>query len=169
MGLLITYLFIAIGVSFLCSILEAVVLSTPESYVEILLSEKKKGAIVLKKMKRNVDRPLAAILSINSIAHTIGAAGVGAQAIMVFGETYFGLISAVLTFLILVLSEIIPKSIGARYYRILALPSVPIIKVLIIAAYPFVALSEQLTKLISRGRKAYSFSRQEFSTIANIG
>lgn len=169
MGLLFTYLFIAIGMSFLCSILEAVLLSTPESYIEVLLSEKKKGSVALKKMKHNVDRPLAAILSVNTIAHTIGAAGVGAQAVKVFGEMYFGLISAILTFLILVLSEIIPKTIGARYWRVLALPSVSVIKIFIIVAYPFVALSEQLTKLISKGRIAYTFSRQEFSAFANIG
>ena len=169
MGLLVVYLFIAIGISFVCSILEAVLLSTPESYIEVLIDEKRKGAHLFKRMKQSVDRPLAAILSVNTIAHTIGAAGVGAQAVKVFGEVYFGLISAILTFLILVLSEIIPKTIGARYWRGLSLPAVPVIRVFIVVAYPFVALSEQLTKLISNGRKAYTFSRNELSTMASIG
>lgn len=169
MGLLVIYLFIAIGVSFLCSILEAVLLSTPESYIEILTTEKKRGAEQLKKLKHAIDRPLSAILSINTIAHTIGAAGVGAQATKVFGEVYFGLVSAVLTLLILVLSEIIPKTIGATYWRSLALLSVPVIKVFMYVAYPFVILSERITRLIARRGKAYTFSRQDLSTMASIG
>lgn len=169
MGLLFVYLFIAIGISFLCSILEAVLLSTPESFIEVLMAEKKKGAIALKRMKGSLDKPLAAILSVNTIAHTFGAAGVGAQAVKVFGEVYFGLISALLTFLILVLSEIIPKTIGAGYWRVLALPAVPLIRAFITIAYPFVVISEQLTRLILKGGNSYTFSRQELSTIATIG
>ncbi len=169
MGLLILYLFIAIGISFLCSILEAVLLSTPASYIEILLTEKRRGAENLKNLKNAIDRPLSAILSINTIAHTIGAAGVGAQATKVFGEVYFGLVSAVLTLLILVLSEIIPKTIGATYWRNLALVSVPVIKVFMYIAYPFVILSERITRLIAKRGQAYSFSRQDLSTMASIG
>ena len=169
MGLLILYLFIAIGISFLCSILEAVLLSTPESYIEILMTEKRGGAENLKKLKNAIDRPLSAILSINTIAHTIGAAGVGAQATKIFGEVYFGLVSAVLTLLILVLSEIIPKTIGATYWRSLALLSVPVIKVFMYVAYPFVILSERITRIIAKRGQAYTFSRQDLSTMASIG
>lgn len=169
MILLILYLSIAIGISFLCSILEAVLLSTPDSYIEVLKNEKKTGVITLEKLKNEIDKPLSAILTINTIAHTIGAAGVGAQATKIFGEVYFGLISAVLTLLILVLSEIIPKTIGATYWRSLILPSVPILKSFLIVAFPFVILSERITRLIARKGKAFSFSRQDLSTIATIG
>src|SRR6056297_2928129 len=159
MGLLILYLFIAIGISFLCSILEAVLLSTPESYIEILMTEKRRGAENLKKLKNAIDKPLSAILSINTIAHTIGAAGVGAQATKVFGEVYFGLVSAILTLLILVLSEIIPKTIGATYWRGLALPSVPLLRFFMVIAYPFVLLSEKITRLIAHHKQAFTVSR----------
>ncbi|PLX25440.1 MAG: hemolysin [Salinivirgaceae bacterium] len=169
MVLLIIYLFIAIGISFLCSILEAVLLSTPDSYVEVLKNEKRKGAATLDKLKSEIDKPLSAILTINTIAHTIGAAGVGAQASKVFGEVYFGIISAILTLLILILSEIIPKTIGATHWRKLILPSVPLLKSFLIIAFPFVILSEQITKLIAKKGKAFSFSRQDLSTIASIG
>ncbi len=169
MGLLILYLFVAIGISFLCSILEAVLLSTPESYIEILMVEKSAGAERLKEMKNNIDKPLSAILSINTIAHTIGAAGVGAQATKIFGEVYFGLISAILTLLILVLSEIIPKTIGATYWRSLALPSVPLLRFFMVIAYPFVLLSEKITRLIAHNKQAFTVSRNDLSTMATIG
>jgi CBS domain containing-hemolysin-like protein len=169
MVLLIIYLFIAIGISFLCSILEAVLLSTPDSYVEVLKNEKRNGAATLGKLKSEIDKPLSAILTINTIAHTIGAAGVGAQATKVFGEVYFGIISAILTLLILVLSEIIPKTIGATHWRSLILPFVPVLRSFLFIAFPFVLLSEQITKLIAKKGKAFSFSRQDLSTIATIG
>src|SRR5690554_1517800 len=109
MTLLLVYLFIALFISFICSVLEAVLLSTPISYLNIKDESGEKSAKTFLKLKANIDRPLSAILTLNTIAHTIGAAGVGAQAVKVFGEAYFGIISAVLTVLILVLSEIIPK------------------------------------------------------------
>ena len=132
MGLVILYLTIALSLSFLCSILEAVLLSTPMSYISTKEKTHGKSAILLKKFKQDIDRPIAAILSLNTIAHTVGAAGVGAEAVKIFGEAYFGVISAILTILILVLSEIIPKTIGACYWRTLALPSARIINFLII-------------------------------------
>jgi Mg2+/Co2+ transporter CorB len=117
MGLLLLYFFIALGISFLCSILEAVLLSTPMSFITMKEQEGVKAAQRLKKYKIENERPLAAILSLNTIAHTIGAAGVGAQSNDIFGDEYFGITSAILTLLILVLSEIIPKNIGANYWR----------------------------------------------------
>lgn len=117
MLLLIIYLFIALGVSFLCSIMEAVLLSTPMTYLKINENSKNKGIKKLNKSKNNVDKPLSAILSLNTVAHTVGAAGVGAQAAIVFDDNYFGVISAILTVLILVFSEIIPKTIGAYYWK----------------------------------------------------
>lgn len=112
---------------------------------------------------------MGAILSLNTIAHTIGSAGVGAESIKIFGEQYFGLISAILTLLILVLSEIIPKTIGASYWRSLALPSTRIIRVLILITYPLVLLSELITKVFTpRGNQA-SMSREEVSAMVDVG
>ena len=110
MGLLLFYVALALSVSFLCSIMEAVLLSISASYVAQMEQERPRLGSRLKRYKDNLDRPLAAILSLNTIAHTVGAAGAGAQAASVFGDAYIGVISAVLTFLILVVSEIIPKS-----------------------------------------------------------
>lgn len=169
MGLLIFYLLLAIGFSFLCSVLEAVILSVTPSFVKITVEEERSSAKLLQALKNNIDRPLSAILTLNTIAHTVGAAGVGAQAVAVFGEVYFGLISAVLTILILIFSEVIPKTIGARYWRQLALPSARIIKVLIYALYPLVIVSDFLTKLIIRKKKSKSITREEIEILTNIG
>ena len=121
MELIILYLTAALAISFLCSILEAVLLSTPMSFIAMKEKEGAKNAPLLMRQKQDIDKPISAILSLNTIAHTIGAAGVGAEAVKVFGEAYFGIISAVLTILILVLSEIIPKTVGACYWRQLAM------------------------------------------------
>ncbi|MEZ5197979.1 MAG: CNNM domain-containing protein [Bacteroidales bacterium] len=169
MGLLIFYLFLAIGFSFLCSVLEAVLLSVTPSFVRMKVEQEKSGALLLKSLKENIDKPLSAILTLNTIAHTIGAAGVGAQAVAVFGEVYFGLISVILTILILVLSEVIPKTIGAGYWRQLALPAASVIKGLIVVLYPLVVISELLTKLIIRRKKAQSVTREEIEVLTNLG
>ncbi|MCK5077296.1 MAG: DUF21 domain-containing protein, partial [Calditrichia bacterium] len=113
MNLLILYFAIALTISFLCSVLEAVILSVSPSFIKMKEMEGHTTAKYLNNLKNNIDRPISAILSINTIAHTVGAAGVGVQAVAVFGEVYFGLITAILTFLILFISEIIPKTIGA--------------------------------------------------------
>lgn len=163
------YLVFALALSFLCSVLEAVLLSTPLSYASLKEAEGDHRAALFKNLKQNIDRPIAAILSINTIAHTIGAAGVGAEAVKVFGQAYFGLISAVLTLLILVLSEIIPKSIGANYWRTMAMGAGPVIRVLVWVAYPLVWLSELITRLITPKDKEASVSREEVSAMVNIG
>ena len=149
MGLLFFYLALALGVSFLCSIVEAVILSVSVPFIKMKEMEGKASAKHLKNLKNKIDRPLSAILTINTVAHTVGAAGVGAQAVAVFGEIYFGLISAILTILILFFSEIIPKTIGAIFWRKLALPSAIVIIGMIYISYPLVVLSEFITKIIS--------------------
>lgn len=171
MGLLILYLLIAIGVSFMCSVLEAVILSITPSYVRIKVEEGARSAKLIKSLKEHIGRPLSAILTLNTIAHTVGAAGVGAQAVKVFGEVYFGLISAVLTILILIFSEVIPKTIGARYWRKLAVPSARIIRVLVYILYPLVIASEFFTRLIIRPRsKAPStITREEIAILTRLG
>ena len=169
MGLIILYFLGALSLSFLCSVLEAVLLSTPVSYISMKESQGSKTASLMKQYKNNVDRPVGAILSLNTIAHTIGSAGVGAESIKLFGEEYFGLISAVLTLLILVLSEIIPKTIGASYWRSLAMPSTKIIRVLIFITYPLVLLSELITKVFTPKNHQASVSREEVSAMVDVG
>ena len=120
-ALLITYASLALVVSFLCSIAEAVLLTVSPSYVEALEgATRPKSAAILDELKSNIDRPLAAILTLNTIAHTVGAVGVGAEAGALWGSQGIGIASAVMTLLVLVASEIIPKTIGAVYWRALA-------------------------------------------------
>jgi CBS domain containing-hemolysin-like protein len=169
MLLLLTYLFLALIVSFLCSIMEAVLLSTPVSFLMVKKDEGHKWATTFIRLKNNVDKPLSAILSLNTVAHTIGAAGVGAQAVKVFGEAYFGIVSAILTILILVLTEIIPKTIGARFWRELARFSSSTISGMIVLTYPLVILSAIITRAISSRNSEQSTSREEISALASIG
>lgn len=171
MGLLVTYLFIAIIISFLCSILEAVLLSITPSYIESLKDNEGKDNLQksLHKLKNDIDKPLAAILSFNTIAHTVGAAGVGAQATITFGDAYVGITSAILTLLILVFSEIIPKSIGANYWRSLSGFTAKTLKILIWIMYPFVLLSQGVTQMLSKNEKEGSVSRAEMSAMADLG
>ncbi len=169
MGLIILYLTGALSLSFLCSVLEAVLLSTPMSFISMKESQGDKTASLMKQYKNNVDRPVGAILSLNTIAHTIGSAGVGAESIKLFGEEYFGIISAILTLLILVLSEIIPKTIGASYWRTLAMPSTRVIRMLIFITYPLVLLSELITKVFTPKGNPVSMSREEVSAMVDVG
>ncbi|WP_119842847.1 CNNM domain-containing protein [Salinibacter ruber] len=169
MGLLLLYVALAIGVSFLCSVMEAVLLSVTPSYVAALEREGSTVGKRLHQFKENVDRPLAAILSLNTIAHTVGAAGVGAQAAVVFGEAYTGIVAGVLTLLILVLSEIIPKTLGAVYWRTLTPALVRLLTATIILMWPLVKLSQGLTYLLSQDEDEAAFSREEFTAMAELG
>lgn len=149
--------------------MESVLLSTPISFLNVKKESGHKSATIFIKFKNNIEKPLAAILSLNTISHTIGAAGVGAQATKLFGELYFGVISGILTILILIFSEIIPKTIGARYWRGLALVSGVIINAMVIITFPLVIMSGYITRLFSRRSTEMSISRKEMSAIANIG
>ena len=169
MSLLLFYLFLALFVSFLCSIMEAVLLSTTVSYLKVKEKNGNSSAKKFIKLKQNIDKPLSAILSLNTIAHTVGAAGVGAQATKVFGEVYFGIVSAILTILILVLSEIIPKTIGARFWRELAMISGYAIRITIFITYPLVIIFPYITRLFSKKQNKQTISREEISALANIG
>lgn len=169
MTLLLLYLGLAVLVSFMCSILEAVLLSLTPSFIS---AAKDRGTLtgkLLDRLKRNVDRPLAAILSLNTIAHTVGAAGVGAQAQAVFQNVPLSVISGVLTLLILVFSEIIPKTLGALYWRQLAMPSAYIIQGLIYPMLPLVQLSRGISMLMDRDGQAASISREEINAMADLG
>jgi CBS domain containing-hemolysin-like protein len=124
----------------------------------------------LKRLKQEkVDQALAAILTLNTIAHTVGAIGAGAKATVVFGDYWFGLFSALMTFMILFLSEIIPKTIGAVYWSKLTGPTALFVHVLMKILYPVVWISEKLTRLIARRKSLDVFSRKEFAAMARIG
>jgi len=168
--LLVTYVLLALVFSFLCSVAEAVLLSITPSYIAGLREKQPKQAALLKQLRQyNVDRSLAAILTLNTIAHTVGAIGSGAKAAAVFGSTWFGLFSAVMTLMILFLSEIIPKTLGAVLWRKLAGTTAIFVRALIVVLYPLVVVSERLTKLIARGKNVHVFSREEFIAMARIG
>lgn len=169
MTLLITYLLIAIGVSFLCSILEAVLLSVTPAYVASQSAEKPKRTQPLQDTKDNLDQSISSILILNTFAHTMGAAGVGAQAVRVFGAQWETLVAFLLTLAILYFSEIIPKTLGARYWKQLALPSAHIIRWLIKLLYPLVWLSAKLTNLFSQGPHSSAISRDELAAMARLG
>jgi CBS domain containing-hemolysin-like protein len=170
MALLIFFLLLALGVSFLCSVLEACLLSIPPSFVKTLGIGKSKTGKRLSRLKDDIDRPLAAILSLNTIAHTVGAAGVGAQAAAVFGHGFFGIISAVLTVLILFVSEIIPKTLGAVYWKGLAGFTALCCEVIIVALLPLVWISEKLTNILKpKGKTEAILNRDELVTLAQLG
>jgi CBS domain containing-hemolysin-like protein len=166
--LLIFYVLIALGFSFLCSIAEAVILSVSPAYISVLEKQNKRSGQLLVEQTQDINRPLAAILTLNTIAHTMGAAGAGAQATAVFGEAYLGIISAVLTLLILVFSEIIPKTLGATYWRGLAPITAYFLKYLTIALYPFVVMSQKMTKHMTGEGQMRGLSRHEFHAIAEM-
>jgi len=167
--MLLFYLLLALGISFLCSVLESVILSVSLPFIYLKEKDGHRSAPLLKRIKTNIDRPLAAILTLNTVAHTIGAAGVGAEATKIFGEVYFGIVSAILTLLILVFSEIIPKTVGALYWRNLALPAARLIQTFIIITYPLVILSEFITKAFSHGKTSGTISREEIAMLASVG
>ena len=169
MGLLILYISLALGISFLCSIMEAVLLSVTPSFVAAQQQEGTSIATQLRQLKDDVDRPLAAILSLNTIAHTLGAAGAGAQAAAIYGEAYVGIISAVLTLLILILSEIIPKTVGALYWRQLAPITTRILIPIIWSMWPLVKMSKGITRLLSHGIDRGAVSREEITALAELG
>jgi CBS domain containing-hemolysin-like protein len=169
MTLLIIFVMLAIGVSFLCSILEAVLLSITPSFFEAAEEDRPGLAKKLRILRTDIERPLAAILSLNTIAHTVGATGAGAQAAVVFNDAGVGLFSAVLTLGILVLSEIIPKTLGATYWRGLAPFAVRVLPWLIIAQLPLVWMSQALTRLLTRGAVDAEVSREEITALANAG
>lgn len=167
MTLLLIYLVIAIGVSFLCSILEAVLLSITPSYLEKLTTERPRAGGIIGRVKARLDESLSSILILNTFAHTMGAAGVGSQALQVFGVEWETLIAVVLTLAILYFSEIIPKTLGATYWRTLAVPASLVITWLVRLTYPLVWISTRLTKLFSGGKND-EITREEIIALASL-
>ena len=172
MGLLIFYAIISIFFSFLCSILEAVLLSITPTFINVKLKEGRSYADDLEELKKDVDKPLIAILTLNTIAHTVGAILVGVQAEKVFGtgDNSIMIVSALMTILILVLSEIIPKTIGATYWQKLANVTTRILSALIfVFKYTGILWVLQLfTKMFGKATHGSVFSREDFHAMTDI-
>lgn len=169
MFLLFTYVLIALVFSFLCSIAESVLLSITSGYIAVMEKEGKPTGAILRGLKENISQPLAAILTLNTITHTVGAAGAGAQATILFGNAALGIASAIMTLLILIFSEIIPKTLGAHYWERLAPVTAYFVRYLIWILYPFVKLSDYLTRSMTDGPMLTGFSREELSALAEKG
>ncbi len=171
MTLLFSYLFLALSISFICSVLEAVLLSSTNSYIESRVKEHhSRGLGLFKKHKSNIDRPIAAILIFNTFAHTMGAAGVGAEAQRLFGEEWQTLIAVILTLLILYLTEIIPKVLGATHWKQLLSPAAYLIQYMIILTYPLMLISTYLSRLLSKGKPQHGgHSRDEILAMVEMG
>ena len=166
MNALLFYLFLALFISFICSLVEAILLSIPQSYLMSLESENSWSKSFLS-LKKNIDKPLAAILTLNTVAHTIGAAGVGAQVTNIYGDNFLGIASAILTILILFFSEIIPKTIGANYWKGLSKSTYYILKIMLFITYPVVIVSLKITQIFSRD-KLTKVTREELSALSNL-
>ena len=167
MSLLIAYFFLALGVSFICSLLESVILSVTHSHIGILVKSNPSKGKLLQRLKDDINRPLAAILTLNTIANTVGAAGMGAQALHVYGSHAVAAASAILTFSILIFSEILPKTLGAYFCRSLAIPSAYVIRALMVITFPFVWLSNTLSSAINSNEDRVS--REEITAMAEMG
>ena len=161
-------MFVSMALSALCSVLEATLLSTPLSYITGLEDQGVKGAERLKKLKQNSDRPISAILCLNTIANTVGASIVGSLVYEVYGDALVGVFSTIFTFGILIFSEIIPKTIGSSYWRSLALPASAIISMMIFITFPLVWILEHLQRLISSNSNQVSVSREDISAMVSV-
>lgn len=168
MVLLIFYVLVALGFSFLCSVAEAVILSVSQAHISLLEKQGKPSGALLNKLTSDINKPLSAILTLNTIAHTMGAAGAGAQAAKVFGDAYLGVISAILTLLILIFSEIIPKTLGATFWRPLSPITAYFLKYLIMILYPFVIMSQKLTSGFTEESPLKGLSRNELLAMAEL-
>ena len=162
MELLILFFVLSVGVSFLCSVLESVLLSINMSYVAVLEKERPTVGALLRHHKENINKSIASILILNTIANTLGAAAVGAQASILFGNDAVVYVSIILTFAILFLSEIIPKTIGAIYWKSLAPMATQFIRVFIWITYPIILTTLAVTNKISSGKEdANSLTKEE--------
>ena len=159
---------ISILVSALCSTLEATLLSTPLSYITGLEEQGVRGAARLKKLKQNSDRPISAILCLNTIANTVGASIVGSLVYEVYGDAIVGVFSTIFTLCILIFSEIIPKTIGTSYWRSLAIPASVIINAMIFISFPLVWILERMQRLISSHSTQVSVSREDISAMVSV-
>jgi len=172
-NLLITFFLLAIVVSFLCSLLEAVLLSITPSYTRVKLLQGGRVGQQLEYFKSNIDQPLAAILTLNTIAHTVGAIGVGEQSARIWAEAHpmitGVLVPTIMVLGILILSEIIPKTLGANHWQKLVPFTVSTLRVIIFLLYPLVWFSQIITRTLKKDKSQSIFSRSEFLAMAEIG
>ncbi len=179
MTLLVLFFLLSIVFSFLCSIWEAVILSITPTYIRRLREEGNELGETLQAFKQDIDRPLSAILSLNTIAHTVGAIGVGAQAGKLFGThsvnlglfslTYEAIVASAMTLAILILSEIIPKTIGANYWNRLAPFTVYSLRILLLILAPLVWISQRITRSLKNEKGRSVLSRADIFAMANEG
>jgi len=169
MKTILLYFLLALGISFFCSLLESVLLSLTRSHVGVLIKKNHKAGKLLEKLKENINRPLAAILSLNTIANTVGAAGVGAVTYNLYGSKWVAITSGILTLSILIFSEIIPKTIGAHYWKSLAPTSAYLINWMIIVMYPFVMVLEFLSNWLKPDIKLDKVTKEDVIAMAEIG
>jgi len=169
--LLIVFLLVSIIFSFLCSIWEAVLLSITPSYAQMQLQQGGDIGKTLQVFKENIDRPLAAILTLNTIAHTVGAIGVGAQATKIWGASFMStaVVPVLMTLAILLLSEIIPKTIGANYWRELTSFTVRCLRIIMWVLAPLVFISQIITRALKKDKEASVLSRADFGAMAELG
>lgn len=169
MTLLALYFFTALTVSFVCSLLETILLSMSHAHVGLLVKEGRWSGRILRNLKNNIGHPLAAILTLNTVASTLGAAGVGAQTFKVLGSGWVALASGLLTFGILVFSEFLPKTIGTNYWKQLSPLAAFLIPVIIFIFYPVVRSLEFMAHLIISPAKTSRVTREELIVLAEIG
>lgn len=179
MAALLLFFALSIVVSFFCSMWEAVLLSNTPSFIGRLQTEKPAIGHLLNKMKEDIDRPLSAILTLNTFAHTVGALGVGVEAGKLFGTnfidlgafniSYESIIAALMTLAILILSEIIPKTIGAIFWQKLTPFTVSSLRVLLFVLAPFVWMSKGITRMVKTEKGRSVFSRADFAAMADVG
>jgi len=175
MSLLIIYAIVSIFFSFLCSVLEAALLSFTPSYIKLKKQQGKGYAVVLSKLKKDIDKPLIAILTINTIAHTVGAILVGVEAeklpykVEILGVNIVGIVSTIMTLLILIVSEIIPKTIGATYWNRLGSFTATGMQLMIfpLKYTGILWLLTQVTNLIGKSAHVSSISREEFIALTD--
>jgi CBS domain containing-hemolysin-like protein len=166
---LILYFSLSMIISFICSLLESVILSVTPAYINVRVKSGSRSGFLLQKQKKQIDRPLAAILTLNTVAHTVGAAGVGAEVAKIYGDQSVALASAILTVLILIFTEILPKTLGTARWKALAPGAAFAIEVMIFATYPFVLLSKRISKIFERQKKIAQITREEMIENAEIG
>ena len=169
MSRLFFYFFVVLGVSFLCSLLESFILSVTHAHISIVSKDRPALGKKLSYFKENINRPLSAILSLNTIANTVGAASVGAITLIEFGSSWVAIMSGVLTLSILIFSEIIPKTIGALYWKRILIPATFAVQVLITMTYPLVVLLELLSKWLAKEGNLDKVSREEVIAMAELG
>ena len=169
MSRLFLYFFAVLGISFLCSLLESFILSVTHAHISLVSKDRPALGKKLSHFKENINQPLSAILSLNTIANTVGAASVGAITLVEFGSSWVAIMSGILTLSILIFSEIIPKTVGALYWKKILVPATFAVQVLIIMTYPLVVFLELLSKWLAKAENEDKVSREEVIAMAELG